>query len=69
MKVYVLGAKGMLGRYVETYFRLNGYDVVGFSRYNIDASNVDEKSLNLFFFNEEINKGDVIIVLEQLNPK
>lgn len=58
MKIFVLGYTGMLGRYVYTYFKSIGYtDVIGLSRSDIDATNVQKEKLNSISF----KKGTVII--------
>lgn len=57
MKIFVLGCTGMLGRYVYTHLKFQGYDVLGLSRAHLDAFRVSEEGLNLFDF----NSGDVII--------
>jgi dTDP-4-dehydrorhamnose reductase len=58
-KIYVLGSKGMLGRYVYNYFLSKGWDVVGFTRQDIDASIVDEYTIKNVIFDME--EGDVVI--------
>lgn len=40
MKIFILGHKGMLGRYVYALFKDKGYDVVGLSRKEIDAGDL-----------------------------
>jgi len=60
MKVYVLGSKGMLGRYVSTYLK-DYFDVVNLSKNDIDASKENEEGLNLKLQNLGIKKDDVII--------
>jgi dTDP-4-dehydrorhamnose reductase len=60
MKIYVLGSKGMLGRYVSTYLN-DYYDVVNLSKNDIDASKENEEGLNLKLQNLGIKKNDVII--------
>jgi dTDP-4-dehydrorhamnose reductase len=62
MKIYVLGSKGMLGRYVSTY--LNDYyyyDVVNLSRDEVDASKVRQEELQTSLYNLGVKKGDVVI--------
>jgi dTDP-4-dehydrorhamnose reductase len=44
MKVIVFGSNGMLGKYVSTYCKRQGYNVVEVSRKDIDVSNFDEYS-------------------------
>ena len=60
MKIYVLGSKGMLGRYVSTYLN-DYYDVVNLSRDEVDASKVREEELRAKLHNLGIKKGDVVI--------
>jgi dTDP-4-dehydrorhamnose reductase len=61
MKIYVLGAKGMLGRYISTYFKTRGFYVVDINRDTLDASNVTQIELRAKLFHLEIKKDDVII--------
>jgi len=61
MKVYVFGNRGMLGRYVESYLKSKGYDVIGVNRTNLDASDTNEIPLRSFFFHRGITVGDIII--------
>lgn len=59
MKVFVLGKSGMLGRYVYTYLKEKGYNVVGVGRESIDASNY---SMMLHkYVNDNMSKGDVVV--------
>jgi len=60
MKIYVLGSKGMLGRYVSTYLN-DYYDVVNLSRDEVDASKVREEELRAKLHNLGIKKGDIVI--------
>lgn len=60
MKIYILGSKGMLGRYVSTYLN-DYYDVVNLSRNEVDASKVREEELHAKLHNLGIKKGDVVI--------
>ena len=47
MKIFVLGYTGMLGRYVYTYLKSEGYkNVIGLSRKELDASCVSDVQLN-----------------------
>jgi dTDP-4-dehydrorhamnose reductase len=59
MKIYVLGSKGMLGRYVYTYFVNNGWNTIGITRDTFDASNVYKETFFRTF--EDVSEGDVII--------
>lgn len=60
MKIFVLGYKGMLGRYVYDYLRDNGYEVIGLTRYDIDAS-IPDLPLHSIFFRLNAKEGDAII--------
>lgn len=54
MKLFVLGYTGMLGRYVYTYLKSEGYrNVIGLSRKDLDASNVSKEKLNPISFPKE----------------
>jgi len=57
MKIFVLGANGMLGTYVDKYFRQQDYDVFSVTRLELDASRSSEIGLMNFGFEPE----DVII--------
>ena len=61
MKIYVLGYTGMLGRYVHSYLIDNGYDVLGLSRVDIDASSITEQKLFSTFFHMGVTRDDIII--------
>ena len=61
MTVYILGPKGMLGRYVEAYLRSKSYNVIGFTRKKIDAAKVLETPIRAILFHGLIKEGDVII--------
>lgn len=60
MKVFVLGATGMLGKYVSKYLT-QSFDVVEINRGQLDASNVTQESLNAILFHLGVRSGDVII--------
>ncbi len=60
MKIYVLGASGMLGKYVSTYLKEN-FDAVEINRENIDASKVKEEELHAKLFHLGVKEDDVII--------
>ena len=61
MKIYVLGASGMLGKYVSTYFRTSGFYVVDINRDKLDASNITQEELHAKLFHLGLKKEDVII--------
>lgn len=42
MKIVVFGSRGMLGRYVSTYFKRQGYEVKGITRDEIDVSDFSQ---------------------------
>ena len=51
MKIFVLGSNGMLGRYVYTYFKSEGYNVVEINRniiHNITLLNQGELDYALY---------------------
>lgn len=60
MKIYVLGSKGMLGRYVMTYLN-DKYEVIGLTRNQIDVSNINEEVLYAKLFHLGLKENDVII--------
>ena len=60
MKIYVLGSRGMLGKYVSTYLKEN-FNVIEINREIIDASKVSEEELYAKFFHLNIKEDDVII--------
>lgn len=63
MKVYVLGYKGMLGRYVYIYLKSKNFDVIGLTRNDIDAdkSTYNEPLLKSILFHKGFKKDDVLI--------
>ena len=61
MNIYILGASGMLGRYVSTYFKTNGFNVIDINRDKLDASNVTQIELHAKLFHLGLKKDDVII--------
>lgn len=61
MKIFVFGSNGMLGRYVSTYFKLNGYDVIGLSRKEITITDITEVELHAKLFHIGLKEGDVVI--------
>lgn len=60
MKIYVLGYKGMLGRYVSTYLK-DYFDVINLSRNEIDASKITEEELHAKLFYLGVKENDVVI--------
>ncbi len=61
MKIYVLGASGMLGKYVSTYLRTQGFYVADINRDKLDASNITQEELHAKLFHLGLKKEDVII--------
>ncbi len=60
MKIYILGSKGMLGKYVTKYLSQKN-DVVEVNRDIIDASQQTEQSLELILTTIGVKEDDVII--------
>lgn len=60
MNVYILGSKGMLGRYVTTYLK-DYFNVINVSRDDIDASNVSMEDLENKLIKLGLKKNDVVI--------
>ena len=60
MKIFVLGYKGMLGRYVYDYF-YKDYEVIGIARDILDASKATNEVLRHTIFRNLVKEGDVLI--------
>lgn len=61
-KIFILGANGMLGSYVSTYFKSLGYEVVEVTRKDIDICTVTEQDLEYFFnFKCDPKTGCIVI--------
>lgn len=60
MKIYVLGASGMLGKYVSTYLKQKFY-VIDINRNKIDAANLKQEELHAKLFHLGLKSGDVVI--------
>jgi dTDP-4-dehydrorhamnose reductase len=60
MKIYILGSKGMLGKYVYTYLS-EKFNVNEINRDILDASQQTEKTLEDILINCGVNQDDVII--------
>jgi len=61
MKIVVLGKNGMLGRYVYTYFKTNGYDTIGVSRKDVNIGEVNRTVLTEYFTSLGLIEKDVVI--------
>ncbi len=57
MTIFVLGKKGMLGRYVYTYLKSQEFNVIGLARPQVDALNMSTSFLTIMGANE----NDVVI--------
>lgn len=57
MRVFILGSSGMLGRYVDTYFRQQRYDVCSVNRDELNAA----EATYLSILSLGIGPGDVVI--------
>ena len=70
MKVYVLGATGMLGSYVYKYLRdTDKYNTLGLSRKDMDASKWDAFDLmNTFFEAEDIIINCIGLITQRTEP-
>jgi dTDP-4-dehydrorhamnose reductase len=60
MNIYVLGSKGMLGKYVTTYLS-DYYNIINLNRSDIDASTISENELNEKLVRLGLKEGDVVI--------
>ena len=61
-RIYVLGASGMLGRYIWKYLATKDYVVIPVNRDVIDASNMTEEKLRAILeVVLHVKSGDVII--------
>jgi dTDP-4-dehydrorhamnose reductase len=60
MKVFVLGATGMLGKYVSKYLE-QSFEVIEINRRTLDASKMTQESLNASLFHRGVRKGDTVI--------
>ena len=58
-KIFVFGKSGMLGRYVYTYLKEKGYNVVGVGRADVDASNYS--TMLHKYVENNMSEGDVVI--------
>ena len=62
MKIFVLGSNGMLGRYVYTYFKSEGYNVVEITRKVIhDITLLNQGELDYALYKLGLDVGDVVI--------
>jgi len=61
MKVFVLGQSGMLGRYVYSFFKSEGFDVVSVNRNSLNILDTDYSDLLLTFVLKGLRSSDVVI--------
>lgn len=61
MKIFIFGSNGMLGRYVNSYFKFNNYDVVALTRKEISITDMTESELHAKLFHMGMKEGDVVI--------
>lgn len=62
MKIFIFGSTGMLGRYVTSYLKKRHYHIIPITRADIDISNINITSLNVWFMSHGgIHIGDVVI--------
>lgn len=69
MKVYVLGANGMLGFYISTFLKSMNKEVINIKRHELDAYHINLKQLETFFQTNNINEDAVIINCIGLIPQ
>jgi dTDP-4-dehydrorhamnose reductase len=61
MKVFIFGYTGMLGRYVCSFFKSEGFEVVGFGRRELDIVNTDYHCTRALLLRTGLSKEAVII--------
>ena len=61
MKVFVFGSNGMLGRYVYSYFKSEGYDVIGLTRRDLDLTQASISNVGELLLSKGMTAGDVVI--------
>lgn len=61
MKIFVFGQTGMLGRYVYSFLKSEGFKVIGINRNELDIVNTDYICIKALLLRAGLNKGDVII--------
>ena len=58
-KIFVFGKSGMLGRYVYSYLKEQGYNVIGVGRKDVDASNY--RTMLQKYIQYSMSEGDVVV--------
>jgi dTDP-4-dehydrorhamnose reductase len=62
MKIFVLGSTGMTGSYVSSYFEKRRYKVIRATRDDIDAENITNTELSIWFkLHGDISISDLVI--------
>ena len=61
MKIFILGSNGMLGRYVYTYFKSSGYNVVEITRKIMNITLLNQDELDYALYQLGLKEGDVVI--------
>lgn len=61
MRIFVLGANGMLGRYVSAFFKSEGYDVVNITRKHLDLWQISVNYVRSFLRWYQARPKDVVI--------
>lgn len=60
MKIFIFGANGMLGRYVNSYLS-KYFNIINLTRNDYDISQLSIDTLNVFLIGKNITKDDVVI--------
>ena len=62
MRIIILGSSGMLGKYVSSYFKKNGYNTININRSIFEVNEyTNKKSINDLFEKYNINSSDIIV--------
>lgn len=61
MKIFVLGANGMLGRYVYTYFKSQGFRVMSVNRGHVNAITMTEDQIGTKLRQMGLKENDIVI--------
>lgn len=61
MSIFVFGKSGMLGSYVYSYFKDAGFDVIGFTRADLNLLDVTYNNVKYLLVSNNITKNDVVI--------
>jgi len=61
MKVFIFGQSGMLGRYVYSFLKSEGFKVIGINRNELNIVKTDYYCVRALLIRAGLSKGDVII--------